>query len=175
LNRNGLGHILGVFFAISSSHTSWCARHSVETRQQRNRGAREMLILMLDRFGTCFFIHFYRLSKNPWTLAVMYICMYIFLNCGQCLYFSFSTHKQCILSHFIHNSTAMFFLKNLIPLRDSNPGLLVPEADAMSTAPRICMYILTKPTNRVQCYYQYFLRFSPIFVQQICVFLEIHY
>jgi hypothetical protein len=26
--------------------------------------------------------------------------------------------------------------KNLIPWRDSNQGLLVPEADAMSTAPR---------------------------------------
>jgi hypothetical protein len=28
--------------------------------------------------------------------------------CGQCFYFSFSTHKQCILNHLIHNSTAMF-------------------------------------------------------------------
>jgi hypothetical protein len=59
---------------------------------------------------------------------------------GQSLNFSFS--KQCILSHFIHNSTARYvslktlFPQNLIPWRDSNPGLLVPEADAMSTAPR---------------------------------------
>jgi hypothetical protein len=49
--------------------------------------------------------------------------------------FLLSTHKQCILSHFIHNSTAMF-PKNLIPWRDSNQGLLVPEVDAMSIAPR---------------------------------------
>jgi hypothetical protein len=28
------------------------------------------------------------------------------------------------------------FPKNLTPWWDSNPGLLVPEADAMSTAPR---------------------------------------
>jgi hypothetical protein len=28
------------------------------------------------------------------------------------------------------------FPKNLIAWRDSNPGLLVPEADVMSTAPR---------------------------------------
>jgi hypothetical protein len=28
------------------------------------------------------------------------------------------------------------FTKNLMPWRDSNPGLLVPEAGAMSTAPR---------------------------------------
>jgi hypothetical protein len=28
--------------------------------------------------------------------------------CRRCLYFSFSTHMQCLLSHFIHNSTAMF-------------------------------------------------------------------
>jgi hypothetical protein len=47
-----------------------------------------------------------------------------------------STDKQCILSNFIYNSTAMFLLKTLYPGRDSNPGLLVPEADAMSTAPR---------------------------------------
>jgi hypothetical protein len=35
--------------------------------------------------------------------------LFFFLKyfCGQFLYFSFSTHKQCILSHFIHNSTAM--------------------------------------------------------------------
>jgi hypothetical protein len=46
-----------------------------------------------------------------------------------------STHKQCMLSYFIHNSTALF-PKNLIPWRDSNPGLLVPEVDAMSTGPR---------------------------------------
>jgi hypothetical protein len=29
----------------------------------------------------------------------------------------------------------MFFPKNLIPWRDSYPGLLIPEADAMSIAP----------------------------------------
>jgi hypothetical protein len=46
------------------------------------------------------------------------------------LYFSFLTHKQYILSHFIHNSIA----KKLQPWQDSNPGLLVPKADAMSTA-----------------------------------------
>jgi hypothetical protein len=36
--------------------------------------------------------------------------------------------------HFIHNSTAI--PKSLLPWRDSNQGLLVPEVDAMSTAPR---------------------------------------
>jgi hypothetical protein len=30
----------------------------------------------------------------------------------------------------------MFPYKNLLPWRDLNPGLLVPEADAMSTVPR---------------------------------------
>jgi hypothetical protein len=38
---------------------------------------------------------------------------------------SFYTQQHCYVS-----------LKNLIPWRDSNPGLLDPEADAMSTAPR---------------------------------------
>jgi hypothetical protein len=33
---------------------------------------------------------------------------------GRCLYFSFSTHKQCILSQ-KHNSIAMFFLTTLYP------------------------------------------------------------
>jgi hypothetical protein len=51
--------------------------------------------------------------------------------------FLLSTHKQCSLSHFIHKSTAMYVsLKNLKPWWDSNPGLLIPEADAMSTVPR---------------------------------------
>jgi hypothetical protein len=49
--------------------------------------------------------------------------------------FLLSTHKQCILSHFIQNSIAVF-PKNPLPCRYLNPGLLVPEADAMSTAPR---------------------------------------
>jgi hypothetical protein len=35
-----------------------------------------------------------------------------------------------------HNSSDMFH-KNLIPWRDSNPGLLVLEADTMSTAPEL--------------------------------------
>jgi hypothetical protein len=54
-----------------------------------------------------------------------------FLIYGQCLLFLLSIHKQCILSHAL-----LCFPKNLIPWWDSNPGLLVPEADAMSTAPR---------------------------------------
>jgi hypothetical protein len=44
----------------------------------------------------------------------------------QAMHFkSFDTQQHCYGS-----------LKNIIPWRDSNPGLLVPEADAMSTAPR---------------------------------------
>jgi hypothetical protein len=38
---------------------------------------------------------------------------------------SFYTQQHCYVS-----------LKNLTPWRDSKPGLLVPEADAISTAPR---------------------------------------
>jgi hypothetical protein len=36
----------------------------------------------------------------------------------------------------LYTTSLRCFPKNLIPWRDSNPGLLVPEADAMSTAPR---------------------------------------
>jgi hypothetical protein len=52
--------------------------------------------------------------------------------------FLLSMHKQRIFSNFINTSTAMYlyFPKNLTLWWDSNPGLLVPEADAMSTAPR---------------------------------------
>jgi hypothetical protein len=39
---------------------------------------------------------------------------------------SFYTQKHCYI-----------FPKNLIPWRDSNLGLLVPEVDAMSTTPRL--------------------------------------
>jgi hypothetical protein len=53
---------------------------------------------------------------------------------GQCHYLSFSIHRHCILSH-LYTTALLFFPKNLIPWLDSNPGLLVPEADAMSTAP----------------------------------------
>jgi hypothetical protein len=71
---------------------------------------------------------------EQWSLVIKPFYLYF---CGQCLYiFHLSTHKQCIFSHFIHTSTAMFSLKNLIPWRDSNPGLRIPEAGATSTAPR---------------------------------------
>jgi hypothetical protein len=66
---------------------------------------------------------------------IMINCFLIYIF-GQCLNFSFSTHKQCILSQFIHSSIAMFPLKTIYPWWDLNPGLLVPEADVMSTAPR---------------------------------------
>jgi hypothetical protein len=36
----------------------------------------------------------------------------------------------------LYTTALLCFPKNLIPWWDSNPGLLVPEADAMSTAPR---------------------------------------
>jgi hypothetical protein len=36
----------------------------------------------------------------------------------------------------LHKTALLCFPKKRIPWRDSNPGLLVPEADAMSTAPR---------------------------------------
>jgi hypothetical protein len=37
---------------------------------------------------------------------------------------------------FLYTTALQCFTKNLIPWWDSNPCLLVPEADAMSTAPR---------------------------------------
>jgi hypothetical protein len=52
--------------------------------------------------------------------------------------------------HLVEKNAASIFLcfpKNLIPYRDSNQGLLVPEADAVSTAPcrqgaaSICLFI----------------------------------
>jgi hypothetical protein len=40
---------------------------------------------------------------------------------------------MCVANAFI----SPFNTQNLMPWRDSNPGLPVPEADAMSTAPRL--------------------------------------
>jgi hypothetical protein len=51
-------------------------------------------------------------------------------------YSSLSTHKKCILSYYTQYVSLLCFPKNIIPLRDSNPELLVPEADGMSTALR---------------------------------------
>jgi hypothetical protein len=63
------------------------------------------------------------------------------------LFLLFNTQTMHIKS-FYTQQHCYVFLKNLIPWRDSNPGLLVPEADTMSTAPRrqgnlicYCMYI----------------------------------
>jgi hypothetical protein len=43
------------------------------------------------------------------------------------------------IKYVILYTTEQCFPKNLIPWPDLNPGLLVPELDAMSTAPRIFM------------------------------------
>jgi hypothetical protein len=47
----------------------------------------------------------------------------------------FNTQTMHIKS-FLFTTALLCFPKNLIPWWDSNTGLLVPEADAMSTAPR---------------------------------------
>jgi hypothetical protein len=47
---------------------------------------------------------------------------------------SFNTQTMHIKS-FYTQKNCYVFPKNLIPWRDSNPGLLAPEADAMSTLP----------------------------------------
>jgi hypothetical protein len=60
-----------------------------------------------------------------------------FLKFWQCLYFSFfNTQTMHIKSFYTQQHCYVCFPKNLIPWRDSSPGLLVPEADAMSTAPQ---------------------------------------
>jgi hypothetical protein len=66
------------------------------------------------------------------------------LGGGQCLYFSFPTHKRYILSQF--NTIAMLcFPYKPYSLEGIEPGSSVPHADAMSTAPRhhgLHVYIL---------------------------------
>jgi hypothetical protein len=84
-----------------------------------------------------YFLHFCSLCIL--TLA-LYVCIYFFVH----TFFKFVANA--FISHFQHTNNAhqvilyttalLYFPKNLIPWRDSNPGLLVPEADAMSTAPR---------------------------------------
>jgi hypothetical protein len=49
---------------------------------------------------------------------------------------SFNTQSMHIKSFYVYTTALLCFPKNLIPWRDSKPGLLVHEADAMSTAPR---------------------------------------
>jgi hypothetical protein len=49
------------------------------------------------------------------------------------LFLLFNTPTMHIKSFY---TALLCFPKNLTPWRDSNPGLLVPEADAMSTGPR---------------------------------------
>jgi hypothetical protein len=55
---------------------------------------------------------------------------------GQCLYvFLFFNTQKCKLQLFLHSSIAMFPLQPYT-LAGFEPGSSVPEADAMSTAPR---------------------------------------
>jgi hypothetical protein len=60
-----------------------------------------------------------------------------------------------IKSFYTKQTTAKCFPKNLIPCRDSNSGLLVPEADAMiSTAPRKFCFGLGKAQPKLACFDQ---------------------
>jgi hypothetical protein len=73
---------------------------------------------------------------------------------------SFCTQQHCNV-----------FPKNLIPWQDSNPGLLVPEADAMSTAPRrlrCSSYLLLALAKRQFAIYNYLMRLFPRFHLQHC-------
>jgi hypothetical protein len=60
----------------------------------------------------------------------------VFFNIFVAYAFIFPFNTQTM--HINHLSTAalLCFPTNLIPWQDLNPGPLVPEADAMSTAPR---------------------------------------
>jgi hypothetical protein len=58
---------------------------------------------------------------------------------------------NAFISPFQHTTALLCFPKNLIPLRDSNPGLLVPEVDVMSTAPRYQGNIFTSYANKLPC------------------------
>jgi hypothetical protein len=51
-------------------------------------------------------------------------------------YSPFNTQTRHIKSSCTYTKALLCFPKNLIPWRDSNPSFLVPEADAMYTAPR---------------------------------------
>jgi hypothetical protein len=46
------------------------------------------------------------------------------------------SNTQTMHIKLLYTTALLCFPKNLMPWRDSNPGLLVPEADAMSSAPR---------------------------------------
>jgi hypothetical protein len=81
-------------------------------------------------------LHFDQINNNQKALRSICKVLILFYFLWPMHLFPLSTHKECILSHLIHNSTAMFSLKNLMPWRDSNLGLLVQEAEAKSTAPR---------------------------------------
>jgi hypothetical protein len=54
---------------------------------------------------------------------------------GQCLYFSFRTHKTCILSR-LYTTELLWLPKKPYALAGFEPGSFVPEADVMSAGPR---------------------------------------
>jgi hypothetical protein len=64
---------------------------------------------------------------------------FILLNtvlCTMPLVLLFNTQAMHIKSFYTYTTALLWLPKNLIPWRDSNPGLLVPEANVTSTAPR---------------------------------------
>jgi hypothetical protein len=62
---------------------------------------------------------------------------FIYIFCLANAFIShFNSQTMHVKSFYMYTTALLCFPKNLIPWRDSNPGLLVPERDAMSTAPR---------------------------------------
>jgi hypothetical protein len=82
-----------------------------------------------------------RLESNRWTKfrplgdCLFWTVSFLKYFVGQCLYFSFQ-HTNNAFEVFLYTTALLCYPLKLIPWQDSNPGPLVPEANAMSTAPR---------------------------------------
>jgi hypothetical protein len=61
------------------------------------------------------------------------IFLYIFVASAFIYPFQYTNNAYQVI---LYTTALLCFPKNLKPWQDSNPVLLVPEADAMSTAPR---------------------------------------
>jgi hypothetical protein len=68
---------------------------------------------------------------------------------GQCLYYTFSTNKHCILSQ-LYAISLLYLPKNLTPWRDSNPGLLFLRRMRCPLATNELQFS-TKPLKNLVC------------------------
>jgi hypothetical protein len=107
---DGLVHFVLIWYIYSGfgmyvSRKIW-QPWSIQTEEQKTLD--EMKQKMNEKSGKHFLMDSLLLIRFAGRCEALLLFFFIYIFVADAFISPFSTHKQCILSHFMHNSTAMF-------------------------------------------------------------------